>query len=195
MDDELDRVFEDAWNAGWQAAVEAVRTFLVDVDADQLDDREVAPNVDTCQPSVVKPREGATVRNMLFVLLFAALFTVAGCAPAPAPGTTTSTTTTTTTDPADVTPPRVTIGGPACVSWGYTGTFTATATDSSGVQSTRLSWAGATSGSKTGGATVTASVTMPQPAVQLLFTATATDNAGNTASVTRTVGGAPACVP
>ena len=32
MDDEHEAAFEDGWNAGWQAAVEAVRTFLVDVD-------------------------------------------------------------------------------------------------------------------------------------------------------------------
>ncbi len=38
MDDEYEAAFEDGWIAGWQAAVEAVRTFLVDVDTVAEDD-------------------------------------------------------------------------------------------------------------------------------------------------------------
>jgi hypothetical protein len=38
MDDEHVAAFEDGWNAGWQAAVEAVRTFLVDVETMADDD-------------------------------------------------------------------------------------------------------------------------------------------------------------
>ncbi len=101
--------------------------------------------------------------------------------------------TTTTTEPPDVTPPSVGISGPSCVSWGSSGTFTASASDASGVQSTTLSWSGATSGSKSGGSSVTVSVVFPQPATSVTFTATATDGAGNSGSTSRTVAGSPNC--
>jgi hypothetical protein len=42
MDDEHEAAFEHGWNAGWRAAVEAVRTFLVDVDTVDEDDGPAA---------------------------------------------------------------------------------------------------------------------------------------------------------
>lgn len=100
---------------------------------------------------------------------------------------------TTTTQPPDVTPPSVSISGPSCVSWGSSGTFTASASDASGIQSTTLSWSGAISGSKSGGSSVTVSVVFPQTATSVTFTATATDGAGNIGSASRTVAGSPGC--
>lgn len=100
---------------------------------------------------------------------------------------------TTTTEPPDVNPPSISISGPSCVSWGSTGSFTASASDPSGVQSTTLSWSGAISGSKSGGSSVSVSVVFPQPATSVTFTATATDGAGNSGSTSRTIAGSPNC--
>lgn len=48
-DDE--RHYVAGWNAGWAAALEAVNAAVVDLDADQLEDRVVAPTTDTCEAS------------------------------------------------------------------------------------------------------------------------------------------------
>jgi RNA polymerase sigma factor (sigma-70 family) len=113
--------------------------------------------------------------------------------PAPPPPPPPPPTTTTTTEPPDVNPPSISISGPSCVSWDSSGSFTASASDPSGVQSTTLSWSGAISGSKSGGSSVSVSVTFPQPATSVTFTATATDGAGNSGSTSRTVAGSPSC--
>lgn len=114
-------------------------------------------------------------------------------APPPPPPPPPPPTTTTTTEPPDVTPPSVSISGPSCVSWGSSGSFTASASDASGIQSTTLSWSGAISGSKSGGSSVSVSVTFPQPATSVTFTATATDGAGNSGKTSRTVASGPSC--
>lgn len=112
-------------------------------------------------------------------------------APQPAP---TTTTTTTTTQPPDVKGPAVSITGPSCVPWGGSGTFTASASDPSGVNNIKISWTGAISGSKSAnGKSVTVTLSFPQPATSVSFSATATDGAGNSGGGSKSVSSGPSC--
>ena len=116
-------------------------------------------------------------------------------APPPAPPPPPPSTTTTTTQPPDVQGPSIKISGPSCVPWGGSGTFTASASDASGVQGITLSWSGSgVSGSKSsGGSSITVSFVFPQPATSVSLSASAVDGAGNSGKASRSVSSGPSC--
>ena len=115
-------------------------------------------------------------------------------APPPEPPPTEPSTTTTTTAPADTRGPSVSMSGPGCVKWGGSGTFTANASDPSGISSLTISWSGATSGSKsTSGGSLSVTVAVNSPTTGLNFTAVAVDGAGNTGRASTFTAGGPTC--
>jgi len=115
-------------------------------------------------------------------------------APPPEPPPTEPSTTTTTTAPPDTSGPSVSISGPACVTWGGSGTFSASASDPSGISSLTISWSGATSGSKsTGGSSLSVSLGFTSPMTGITFSAVAVDGAGNTGRASWFASGGPTC--
>jgi hypothetical protein len=115
-------------------------------------------------------------------------------APPPEPPPTEPSTTTTTTAPPDTSGPSVSISGPACVTWGGSGTFNASASDPSGISSLTISWSGATSGSKsTGGSSLSVSLGFTSPMTGITFSAVAVDGAGNTGRASWFASGGPTC--
>ena len=115
-------------------------------------------------------------------------------APPPEPPPTEPSTTTTTTAPPDTTGPSVNLSGPPCVKWGGAGTFTASASDPSGITSVTISWSGAAAGSRsTSGSSLSVTVPFPSSTTKIGVIAVAVDGAGNTGRTAMSVIGGPTC--